>query len=186
MWTSACPAPGQPPADPARHRPRGADLRAARPTWLHPPRRPAGLPRRRPEPGSHRSHGRRSPDQPGRRGPDGDPRHAHAGQVPAPVRGGETLAKMKPSDAAKATHSGTVITDALVDELADEAEAGYDLRRAERRQVGRPSLGAGTSPRLQFRVSPDLYAAAEQRARQEGRAVSDIAREALRAYLQEA
>ena len=96
------------------------------------------------------------------------------------------MAKMKPSDAAKATHSGTVITDALVDELADEAEAGYDLRRAERRQVGRPSLGAGTSPRLQFRVSPDLYAAAEQRARQEGRAVSDIAREALRAYLQEA
>jgi len=96
------------------------------------------------------------------------------------------LAKMKSSEAAKATPSRTVITDALVDELADEAEAGYDLRQAERRQVGRPSLGAGTSPRLQFRVSPDLYAAAEQRARQEGRPVSDIAREALRAYLQQA
>jgi CRISPR-associated endonuclease/helicase Cas3 len=95
------------------------------------------------------------------------------------------MAKMNSPSGTKAKHSGTVITDAIIDELADEADAGYDLRRAQRRQVGRPSLGAGTSPRLQFRVPPDLYAAAEQRARQEGRAVSDIAREALRAYLQE-
>jgi len=97
------------------------------------------------------------------------------------------MAKMtSPRKGVEGKESGTPITDALIEELADEAEAGYDLSEARCRQVGRPSLGAGTSPRLQFRVPPDLYAAAEQRARQEGRAVSDIAREALRAYLEQA
>ncbi|MGH9039385.1 MAG: ribbon-helix-helix protein, CopG family [Acidimicrobiia bacterium] len=87
---------------------------------------------------------------------------------------------------AKAKRSGTTITKEMVDVLAREAEDGYDLTEAKQRKVGRPSLGSGTSPRLQFRVPPDLYAAAEERARAEGRAVSDIAREALRAYVQEA
>lgn len=94
------------------------------------------------------------------------------------------MAKM--TSGAKAKRSGTLITGKLIADLAREAEDGYDLAQAQPRKVGRPSLGAGTSPRLQFRVPPDLYAAAEQRARAEGRAVSDIARDALRAYVQEA
>lgn len=94
------------------------------------------------------------------------------------------MAKVKQATEAKAKRSGTVITDALVQELAREAEGGYDLTRARRRRVGRPSLGTGVSPRLQFRVPPDLYAAAERRARKEGRGVSDVAREALRLYVE--
>jgi CRISPR-associated endonuclease/helicase Cas3 len=86
----------------------------------------------------------------------------------------------------KGKQSGKTISEAMIEELADEAEVGYDLSQAERRPVGRPSLGAGTSPRLQFRVPPDLYAAAERRAREEGRPISDIAREALRAYVEQA
>lgn len=96
------------------------------------------------------------------------------------------MAKMKtPSEPVKAKHSGTTITPDMIDALTDEAEAGYDLDQARRQRVGRPSLGSGTSPRLQFRVPPDLYAAAARRAQQEGRAVSDIARDALRAYVQQ-
>lgn len=84
----------------------------------------------------------------------------------------------------KAKRSGTVITDAIVEDLAREAEAGYDLSRARRQRVGRPSLGAGVSPRLQFRVPPDLFAAAQRRAHKEGRGVSEVARDALRRYVE--
>jgi CRISPR-associated endonuclease/helicase Cas3 len=95
-----------------------------------------------------------------------------------------TMKKPPETKEIKAKQSGVTITDEMIEELAREAQAGYDLRRARRRRVGRPSLGSGVSPRLQFRVPPDLYAAAEQRAQQEGRAVSDVARDALRAYVQ--
>jgi CRISPR-associated endonuclease/helicase Cas3 len=95
------------------------------------------------------------------------------------------MAKVKQAtQQVKAKRSGTVITDELVEDLAREAEEGYDLRRARRQRVGRPSLGSGVSPRLQFRVSPDLYAAAQRRARKEGRGVSEVARDALRRYVE--
>jgi hypothetical protein len=91
------------------------------------------------------------------------------------------MAKVTPKkDELTAKQSKTAMTAALVEELSREAEAGYDLTRAERRRVGRPSLAAGVSPRLQVRLSRDLYAAAQLRAQQEGRPVSDVAREALR------
>lgn len=80
--------------------------------------------------------------------------------------------------------AGTVITPELADALADEAERGYDLSKAKRRRVGRPSLaGAGASPRLSFRASPDLYRAAQKRAKEEGRSVSDLAREAVARFV---
>lgn len=80
--------------------------------------------------------------------------------------------------------AGTVITPELADALADEAERGYDLAKAKRRRVGRPSLaGAGASPRLSFRTSPDLYRAAQKRAKEEGRSVSDLAREAVARFV---
>jgi hypothetical protein len=45
-----------------------------------------------------------------------------------------------------------------------EAEHGYDLSKAMRRRVGRPSLaGGGASPRMSFRATPDLYRAAQER-----------------------
>ncbi len=49
---------------------------------------------------------------------------------------------------------------------------------------GRPSLGAkGPSPRVAFRVPPELRTKVEERAAREGKRVSEIAREALEKYL---
>jgi hypothetical protein len=84
------------------------------------------------------------------------------------------------------TRSGTVVTEKLAEEWAEEIEKNPpDPSTLERRYVGRPSLGgAGRSPRVSFRVSPELYKAAWQRADEEGRALSDLAREALERYLE--
>ena len=83
------------------------------------------------------------------------------------------------------TKAGTALARAEVDRLADEAERGYDLTRAtpERIGPGRPSLDAGVSPRIAYRVAPALLAEAERRAKAEGRTLSELAREALRRYL---
>lgn len=82
------------------------------------------------------------------------------------------------------TKSGTEITPEIADALAAEAERGYDLSKAKRRRVGRPSLaGAGVSPRMSFRTTPDLYRAVQKRAKKEGRSVSDLAREAVARYV---
>ena len=67
------------------------------------------------------------------------------------------------SDAA--AKSGTEITPAVSDALADEANRGYDLARF---------LSVPT---------PELYRAAQRRARQEGRTLSDLAREAVARYV---
>lgn len=83
----------------------------------------------------------------------------------------------------KAKKSGTIITEELEEELAREAEAGYELTKAGRRRVGRPSLDAGVSPRVQFSATPSLHAAARRRSEAEGRRVSELAREALQRYL---
>lgn len=80
--------------------------------------------------------------------------------------------------------TGVEITPEIADELALEAERGYDLSNAERQLVGRPSLGeGGTSPRLSFRLPPELYRVARQRAEEEGRSISDLAREAVSRYV---
>jgi predicted HicB family RNase H-like nuclease len=82
------------------------------------------------------------------------------------------------------TDAGDEITPEVADALAAEAESGYDLSKAKRRRVGRPSLaGKGASPRMSFRTTPDLYRAAKKRAEKEGRSVSDLAREAVANYL---
>jgi cytosine/adenosine deaminase-related metal-dependent hydrolase len=82
------------------------------------------------------------------------------------------------------TSSGDEITPEIADALAAEAERGYDLSKAKRQRVGRPSLaGVGPSPRLSFRTTPDLYRAAQKRAKEEGRSVSDLAREAVARYV---
>ncbi len=83
------------------------------------------------------------------------------------------------------TKSGREITPEVAEALADEAERGYDLSKAKRRFVGRPSLsGNGASPRMSFRITPELYLALEERAEKEGRSVSDLAREAVARYVQ--
>jgi hypothetical protein len=82
------------------------------------------------------------------------------------------------------TSSGEVLTDEDIEALADEAERGYDLDKAIKVTVGRPSLGAkGVSPRLSFRATPELYWAVQRRAKKEGRSVSDLAREAVAQFV---
>ena len=94
------------------------------------------------------------------------------------------MAKVKKTTQNPKTKAGTEITPEIADALAVEAERGYDLSKAKPRRVGRPSLaGAGVSPRLSFRTTPDLYRAAQKRAKEEGRSVSDLAREAVARYL---
>jgi hypothetical protein len=94
------------------------------------------------------------------------------------------MAKVKKTTKHPRTKSGEEITPEIVDALAAEAERGYDLSKAKRQRVGRPSLaGMGASPRLSFRTTPDLYRAAQKRAREEGRSVSDLAREAVARYV---
>jgi hypothetical protein len=85
------------------------------------------------------------------------------------------------------TAAGDELTEEDIEALADEAERGYDLDRAIKVTVGRPSLGAdGVSPRIQVRVDPTLATALRSRARREKRSVSEIARTALREYLDRA
>jgi predicted HicB family RNase H-like nuclease len=82
------------------------------------------------------------------------------------------------------TASSDDLTAEDVEALADEAERGYDLRKAKRRRVGRPSLaGHGVSPRMSFRATPELYRAVQRQAKKEGRSVSDLAREAVSRFV---
>jgi len=81
------------------------------------------------------------------------------------------------------TKSGAVLTAEIEEVLADEAEAGYDLEVAVPRKVGRPSLDRGVSPRLDLRIEPDFAEALQERAEEEHRSVSAVARDALRRYL---
>jgi hypothetical protein len=79
--------------------------------------------------------------------------------------------------------SGVVVSDELAEQLADEAEAGYDLTAGKR--VGRKSLAGsdGVSPRVNFRMTAELQARAQARAEREGKTISQIAREALEDYV---
>jgi hypothetical protein len=90
----------------------------------------------------------------------------------------------KVTDDQPRTKSGRVITDEVADELADEIESEETFVLLRKRPVGRPSLdGNGSSPRVSFRVSKTLYDAAAERAIEEERTVSALAREAMEKYL---
>ena len=83
------------------------------------------------------------------------------------------------------TKGGTKLTERKLRRLEEEAERGFDLATAQRPRVGpgRPSLAEGESPRISYRVPPAVFAAARNRAKAEGRSLSEIAREALERYL---
>lgn len=92
------------------------------------------------------------------------------------------MAKVK--DDLPRTLSGRVITDEVADELADEIESDAPVVWTRKLRVGRPSLdGNSASPRVSFRIPKDLYKAAAERAIEEERTVSALAREALEKYL---
>jgi hypothetical protein len=74
-----------------------------------------------------------------------------------------------------------------IEALADEAERGYDLDKAIKVTVGRPlPQPLGCLPARAGAGDPKLAKALQARARHEQRSVSEIARTALREYLERA
>ena len=79
---------------------------------------------------------------------------------------------------------GTPITDEMIEEMADEAERGYDIENIRRRQGGRPSMGSAPSSVESVRLDPELKRDLLLRASEDGVSVSETIREALRQYVQ--
>ena len=83
------------------------------------------------------------------------------------------------------TRSGQPITDADIETLAAEAEAGYDVDQliARRPKRGRPALGSSPASVESVRLDPELREELLERAQSEGTTTSEIIREALRRFL---
>lgn len=80
--------------------------------------------------------------------------------------------------------SGTEFTPELEEELAAEAERGYDLSKARRHYLDRPVLSPNKrSSRITLTILPAEFDALSKRAEEEGRTITDLAHEALRRYL---
>jgi len=80
--------------------------------------------------------------------------------------------------------SGEELTPELEEELADEAERGYDLSQAKRIFVKGPMLADGMRPpKITVQLTNAELNAIRRRAEDEGRTISDLAREALERYL---
>ena len=82
------------------------------------------------------------------------------------------------------TRSGVPVTDELVEKLAAEAEAGFDVEEILRRRGGRPTMGSSAASVESVRLDPELGEALRERADLEGRTNSELIRDALRLYLQ--
>jgi Ribbon-helix-helix protein, copG family len=83
------------------------------------------------------------------------------------------------------TTTGQPITDATIDDLVVEAEAGYDVDRllARRGKRGRPLLGSAPARVESVRLDPELGRELAERARANGTTASELIREALRQFL---
>ena len=78
---------------------------------------------------------------------------------------------------------GTAITDAMVEAMADEAEAGYDVEEILRRRGGRPAMGGAPATVESVRLDPELKRELIVRAAEEHISVSEAIRRAVRQYL---
>jgi predicted HicB family RNase H-like nuclease len=78
---------------------------------------------------------------------------------------------------------GKPITDEMVEALADEAEAGYDVEEILRRRGGRPTMGSSAASVESVRLDPDLKRNLILRAAEEHISVSEAIRRAVRQYL---
>lgn len=79
---------------------------------------------------------------------------------------------------------GAAITDEMVEKMADEAEAGYDVDEIKRRRPGgRPAMGSGPASVESVRLDPELKRELLLRASKDGISVSEVIREALRTYV---
>ncbi|MDQ1647753.1 MAG: hypothetical protein QOJ50_3937 [Cryptosporangiaceae bacterium] len=89
---------------------------------------------------------------------------------------------MNEEQAVTPTSGGVPVTDDLIDDLAAEADAGYDVA-ALRRRGGRRLLGSAPAEVVPVRLDPELRAALAARAETEHTTASDVIRDALRAWL---
>lgn len=80
------------------------------------------------------------------------------------------------------TSGGVPVTDELVQRLADDAEAGYEVATL-RRRGGRRPFGSAPADVVPVRLDPELRAALTARADAEHTTASDVIRQALRAWL---
>jgi hypothetical protein len=78
---------------------------------------------------------------------------------------------------------GTPITDEMVDAMADEAEAGYDVDEIIRRRTGRPLMGSAAASVESVRLDPELKRELILRAAQDHISVSEAIRRAVREYV---
>ena len=78
------------------------------------------------------------------------------------------------------------IDDSVIETLADEAEAGYDVDEviARRGKRGRPRLGSAPSTVESVRLDLDLEERLARRTQLDGVPVSEVIREALRHHLE--
>ncbi len=82
------------------------------------------------------------------------------------------------------TINGKPVTEAMLQEWADEAERGYDVSRLKPR--GRPPMGDAPAKVTTLRLEPSLDAALDERARRDQSSRSEVIRAALRAWLETA
>ncbi len=74
-------------------------------------------------------------------------------------------------------------TPAEVEQLADEAERGYDVDKIPRRRAGRPPRGAAAGTVESVRLDPDLKRDLLLRAARDHTSVSEVIRRGLDEYL---
>jgi hypothetical protein len=80
------------------------------------------------------------------------------------------------------TSRGKPVTEADIERMAAEAEAGYDIAKLRPRD-GRPPMGSGPTEVVPVRLDPELRAAIEARVTADDTTTSEIIREALRRFL---
>jgi uncharacterized protein (DUF4415 family) len=88
------------------------------------------------------------------------------------------------TDKTYTTKSGKTLTDADIEQVADEATtADYDIEALKSRRRGRPLIGSAPAEVVPVRLDPELRAAVEARATADQTTTSDVIREALRRFL---
>lgn len=88
------------------------------------------------------------------------------------------------TDKTYTTKSGKTLTDADIEQLAEEAATtDYDVEALKSRRRGRPLLGSAAAEVVPVRLDPELRAAVEARATADQTTTSDVIREALRRFL---
>jgi CRISPR-associated endonuclease/helicase Cas3 len=89
----------------------------------------------------------------------------------------------------KRTHgrsrSGVDLTEEVIEKMAARAEKGLDVESL-RRRPGRPAMGSAPAEGLPVRFDPELRAALDRQAQQEGVSAGEVVRRALREYLRSA